>query len=396
MKILYIHQDRKLKTGAHYVNDILVKGLRKLGVEVENVYPEEDLGYFHPLLKGIRNILFFFSLIERKKDISSYDIIQGTTYTPLAFLHSKIPVFSIFGSTSYGFLKAVPSSKILNKEHSDLLKVFNDLKEKGVLISSTPCVQPVKDVSRIEIHVAKNSCLVVATSELVKKELIKNGVPQEKIAVVWNGIENFWFKALPKKRIKNNASIVYLGRMGEDSFTIKLKGINRMIYILKLFPELEKVVVGLTEKADIYKQVFDEIPKTTFYPNLKRKSVPKIFKKNYGDIVINTSRYEGFCLSLIEAMSQGLVPISFPVGVAPEIIKNGQNGFLVNNVRQMVFKINKLAKNKEQRIKMAKMAMETAKVFTAETMAKKYFELYNNELSTNVSLNSAKPIENQV
>ncbi|MEK7104145.1 MAG: hypothetical protein AAB842_01940, partial [Patescibacteria group bacterium] len=73
MKILYIHQDRRLRTGAHYINDILVRGLKRAGVEVENVYPEEDLPYFHPLLKGIRNILFFFSLIERKKDIALYD-----------------------------------------------------------------------------------------------------------------------------------------------------------------------------------------------------------------------------------------------------------------------------------------------------------------------------------
>lgn len=389
MKILYIHQDRSLRTGAHYINDILVKGLKKAGVEVDNIYPEEDLGYFHPLLKGIRNILFFFSLIERKKDIASYNIIQGTTYTPLAFLHSGIPIFSIFGSTSFGFLKAVPSSKKLCFEQADFLKIFNDLKEKGVLNGAVFCIQPVKDVSRIELHVAKNSRKVIATSELVKKELIKNGVSQGKISVIWNGIEKFWFKAKPKKRIKNNGGIVYLGRMGEDSFTVKLKGINRMIYTLKAFPNLEKIVVGLTQKPEIYKQVFSEIPKTIFYPNLKRRDVPKILKKNYGDFLINTSRYEGFSLSLVEAMSQGLIPISFSVGVAPEIIKNGQNGFLVNSVRQMIFKINKLSKDKEKRSQMAKSAMETAKMFKVEAMVQKYLDLYNIELSTNNDLNSA-------
>ncbi|MDD5738634.1 MAG: glycosyltransferase family 4 protein [Candidatus Pacebacteria bacterium] len=380
MKILYIHQDRKLKTGAHYINDILMKGLKRAGVEVENVYPEEDLGYFHPLLKGIRNILFFFSLIERKKDIASYDIIQGTTYTPLAFLHSNIPVFSIFGSTSYGFLKAVPNSKALNKEHSELFKILSELKERGVLSCVGSFSQPVKDVSRIEFHTAKNSRRVVATSQGVKSELVKNGVPQEKVAVVWNGIENFWFKTKPKKRLKKTAGLVYLGRMGEDSFTVKLKGINRMIYILRSFPNLEKVIIGLTEKKDIYSQVFHAVPKTTFYPNLKRRAMPKILKKSYGDIFINPSRYEGFCLSLVEAMSQGLIPISFSVGVAPEIIKNGQNGFLVNSVRQMIFKINKLSQDKEKRAQMAKAAFETAKMFKAEIMVKKYIELYESEL----------------
>ena len=380
IKILYIHQDRKLSTGAHYVNDILVKGFRRDGVIVENVYPEQDLGYFHPLLKGIRNILFFFSLIERKKDIASYDIIQGTTYTPLAFLHGNIPVFSMFGSTAYGFLKAVPNSKSLNKEHSDLLKIFNELKEKGALNCSASLIQPVRDISRIEFHVAKNSRKVVATSQAVKSELIRNGVPQEKIEVIWNGIENFWFKAKPKKRVKKNAAIVYLGRMGEDGFTIKLKGINRMIYILRSFSHLDKLIIGLSEKIDFYGQIFQEIPKTVFYSNLKRRKVPKILKNNYGDIFINPSRYEGFCLSLVEAMSQGLIPVSFSVGVAPEIIKNGQNGFLVNSVRQMVHRINQLSQDRGKRVQMARAAMETARMFRSETMVKKYLELYQSEL----------------
>jgi len=286
----------------------------------------------------------------------------------------------MFGSTAYGFLKAVPNSKSLNKEHSDLLKIFNELKEKGALNCSASLIQPVRDISRIEFHVAKNSRKVVATSQAVKSELIRNGVPQEKIEVIWNGIENFWFKAKPKKRVKKNAAIVYLGRMGEDGFTIKLKGINRMIYILRSFSHLDKLIIGLSEKIDFYGQIFQEIPKTVFYSNLKRRKVPKILKNNYGDIFINPSRYEGFCLSLVEAMSQGLIPVSFSVGVAPEIIKNGQNGFLVNSVRQMVHRINQLSQDRGKRVQMARAAMETARIFRSETMVKKYLELYQSEL----------------
>lgn len=392
MKILYIHQARKLRTGAHYINNITMQGLRKAGVEVDNVYPEEDLGYFHPLLKGIKNILFFFSLIERKKDISSYDIIQGTTYTPLAFLHSNVPVVSMFGSTSYGFLKNVPALKGLEKEHSELAKIFCDLKNRGIVSSLIPFIQPIRDISRIEFHVAKNSQKVIATSENIKNELVKNGVPAEKIAVIWNGIENFWFKAKPRKKLrKKQPGIVYLGRMGEDAFTVKLKGVNRMIYILRAFPQIEKIVIGLTEKTDIYSQVFREMPKTIFHLNLKRRQIPKILKKHYGDIFINPSRYEGFCLSLIEAMSQGLVPVSFPVGVAPEIINNGQNGYLVNSVRQMIFRINKLSRDKDLRTKMAMAAMETARLFRAETMTQKYLEIYKSLIP---QPNESQPLEN--
>jgi len=384
MKILFIHHDRKMKTGAHYVNDIIVKGLRRAGFTVDNVYPEEDLGYFPPLLSGIKNILFFFSLIERKKDIDSYDIIQGTTYSPLAFLHSKVPVISMFGSTTYGFLKHTSTLKGLAKEKPELAKIFGELKDAGIFNCLVPPKQPFKDTSRIEFHVAKNSSKVIVTSAIVRDELVKNGVPPEKIAFVWNGIENFWFHARQRKRVKKNANIVYLGRIGETAFNVKLKGVNRMIYVMRNLPSFDKLVIGLTKKVEEYTKIFSEIPRLQFLPNLKRRKIPRILEKHFGDIIINTSRYEGFSLSLVEAMSQGLIPITFPVGVAPEVIKNGENGFLVNNMRQMVHRISKLQQDVKTRANMAKAAFETARMFRADDMVKKYIEVYNSVKGANL------------
>lgn len=370
------------------MNEITIKSLKKSGVQIDNVYPDNDLGYFPPLLKGIRNILFFFSLVERKKDIASYDIIQGTTYTPLAFLTGTIPVISTFGSTSYGFLKQVPSLKGLNKECPSLEKIFCELKEKGIISCLNPYTRPIQDISKIELHVAKNSAKVIAASEHVKQELLKNGIAANKITVIWNGIENFWFKQRPRLRIKKQAGLAYLGRIGEDAFTVKLKGINRLIFIIRSFPQLTKNLICLTEKTQQYAEIFKDIPKLNLHLNLKRRQIPKILKKIYGDILINTSRYEGFCLSLVEAMSQGLIPISFPVGVAPEIIKSGHNGYLVNNLRQMMAKINLLAYDNKKRISMAKNAMETAKMFKVGIMVQKYLDVYNSLINENKPTNS--------
>lgn len=61
-----------------------------------------------------------------------------------------------------------------------------------------------------------------------------------------------------------------------------------------------------------------------------------------GNVFFLPSRYEGFSLSLVEAMSQGLIPVAYRVGVAPEIIKNGINGYLVNNQKEAIGAIEKL------------------------------------------------------
>ena len=112
-KVLFIHSEKKFKTGAHYINDIIIEKLKKQKYSVDNLYPTNSVDLLSPDMFGISNILFFYSLIKKHEDAKKYDIIQGTTYTPLAFIGNGMPVISHFGSTTYGFLKAVPSMKNL-------------------------------------------------------------------------------------------------------------------------------------------------------------------------------------------------------------------------------------------------------------------------------------------
>src|SRR3989337_3015302 len=107
MKIAFIHSDKKIGTGAHFINDLIASKLREKGAEVDNFYPQFLLTDTPIHFKGINNILFFYSLLETREEILRHDIIQGTTYTPLAFLLCSHPGVSHFGSTTIGVLKAV-------------------------------------------------------------------------------------------------------------------------------------------------------------------------------------------------------------------------------------------------------------------------------------------------
>jgi glycosyltransferase involved in cell wall biosynthesis len=320
--------------------------------------------------------LFFYSLISKKSKVHKYDIIQGTTYTTLAFLGNGIPTVSLFGSTTFGFLKNVPSLERIKREDDNLVRIFNGLKKYSIVERLVPLVKSSKDLSKIEIDVAKKTDLVIATSKIVKQELIRNGVPRKKIALIHNAIEDFWFKSSLQKKIKPISELVYLGRMGDDLFTIKLKGIDRFIYILKELPNLRKTIIGLCQKADKYHQFFSQFLKTTSYLSVDKRKIPKILRNHYGDLYINTGRYEGFCLSLIEAMSQGLVPITFPIGVAPEIIQDGRNGYLVHTMDDMIRKIRFLSSKKATRARMAEEAITTSRLFNSDVLIKKYTDIY--------------------
>ena len=57
-----------------------------------------------------------------------------------------------------------------------------------------------------------------------------------------------------------------------------------------------------------------------------------------------------------------LVPISYSVGIAPEIIRNGENGFLVSSNEEVEERIKELLSNAEKRLMMAEAAMKSGAV----------------------------------
>ncbi len=375
-KILFIHAEKKFKTGAQYISEIIIEKFKQQGYKVDSLYPNASIDLLSPDMSGIANILFFYSLIKKHEDSRKYEIIQGTTYTPLAFVGNGTPVISHFGSTTWGFLQAVPSLKNLEKENKELAPIFRNLHENNAIPALNDSLKPLKDISKIEIYVAKKSDVVITTSEKVRTELLKNKVPKNKIVVIHNAIEDYWFNSKIIRNVKKEASLVYLGRLGNDYFTVKLKGIPRLICLLKNYPSLNKVIIGMCHNTQQYKKVFDQILNTKTYLSLEKNKIPAVLKKHYGDIYINTSRYEGFCLSMIEAMSQGLVPIVFPFGIVPEIIENGKNGYIVHDLCEMISRINELKSNFSMRKRMAEKAMQTSKQFNSDTLIKQYIKVY--------------------
>ena len=89
------------------------------------------------------------------------------------------------------------------------------------------------------------------------------------------------------------------------------------------------------------------------------------------------SRYEGFSLSLIEAMASKMAPIAYSVGVVPEAIKNGFNGYIVKNIDQMEERVKYLISNPKRREQIASNAFQTAKDnYQIKNMLDKYFTLF--------------------
>lgn len=373
MKIAFIHSEKKIGTGAHFINDLIACKLRERDIEVNNFYPQFSLSDTPIHFKGINNILFFYSLLEKRDKILRHDIIQGTTYTPLAFLRFSKPVISHFGSTTIGFLRAVPKTSLLENKCSD---IFFRLKRSGVIRElNIKMRQPLNDIASIEQYAAERADYIIATSDIVKDNLTGAGIAAEKIEIIHNAIEDYWFET-SNTVFRNDPSLIFLGRIGEDPFTLKLKGLDRLIWLFEQFPEIEKFSVVMSRNKKLMRWMKDSIPNHSMAINIIKDSIPALLKKHMGGIALLTSRYEGFSLSLIEAMSQGLIPISFPVGVAPEIIHSGRNGFIVRSLEEAEEKIHLLLKDTSSRYQMALAAEKTARQFKSDTMIERMLMLY--------------------
>ena len=100
-------------------------------------------------------------------------------------------------------------------------------------------------------------------------------------------------------------------------------------------------------------------------------------------IAVCSSRFEGFGLTIIEAMSCGLPVISFDCPWGPRsIIVNQQDGIIVENgnVKQMANAIIELINNEEKRRNMAETALVNVQKFKLEAIAKRWkilFERYS-------------------
>lgn len=377
MKIAFIHHEQKLKVkvryGAAYINDLISNELKKNGVDVRHFYPKVKLVDAPHHLKGFNNILFFFGLLEMRNEILSCNIIQGTTYTPIAFLSFSTPIVSHFGSTTYGFIYSTPRTNQIERK---LTKILHEFKKAGIVNElNIKTRRPLRDIADIEKLVAKRATAIIATSEIVKKDLENNGIDKNKIHIVHNAIENFWFNGI--KSVFSSAELIYLGRMGQDIFTFKLKGLDRLVYIYRAFKQIPKLSIIMTGNKKVAPWLRSSISSHTVHTNLFKEEIKKKLETRCGSILLITSRYEGFCLSMAEGMSQGLIPVAFPVGVAPEIIKNGKNGYVVNSVEEMIEKIKFILENKEHRKKLSLGAIQTAKQFRPQNMTKKLISIYN-------------------
>lgn len=232
-------------------------------------------------------------------------------------------------------------------------------------------------------YLVKSSKKIIVISKKMKEILIKKeGISEEKIIVIHNGVNTKKFKPEPKKleiikklRIEDNKIILgFIGRLEEP------KGLT---YLIEAFGELGKkdivlLIVGDgTLKNELESQCKKLQIQNQVYFMGKRNDIVDLL--NIIDIFVLPSIWEGLPISLLEAMACRKKIIATNIGGVKEVIDNKKEGRLVEpkNSGQLKRAIEELIKRPKEAEKLATNTLKKVRgTFSLGRSVQRYKKIY--------------------
>lgn len=232
-----------------------------------------------------------------------------------------------------------------------------------------------------------NIAKIVCTTLAMKEEFLDEGLPEEKTAIIHNGIAVKDYK----RSYKNCDSILFVGRF------IKNKNIIVLLYaFLQIINTINKdaklIMAGDGPEMEPIKKYINELGFGSNTVLTGMISNPEKYIKEC-DVFMLPSNVEGLSNSLIEAMSYGMPCIVSNISGNLEVMGNGRNlyeikeGGFIKTEQGLLFEpsdtdglvnaYNYLRQNEQAREKIGKGAAVRIKAeFDIEIIAGKYLELY--------------------
>lgn len=182
---------------------------------------------------------------------------------------------------------------------------------------------------------------VIALSGALESRLLATGVPAARIRRIANAVDQRAFRpASPVERdvwrgqlglARQATLMIYVGRLS------RAKGVDLLVQmwprISAHHPELHLLIAGAGRdshddcEAEIHERLRSGFPGHERIRMLGATDRVAQYLKAC-DLYILPSEFEGFSIALIEALASGLPALLTPVGSVPELIRNGENGFI--------------------------------------------------------------------
>jgi len=229
---------------------------------------------------------------------------------------------------------------------------------------------------------------VVAVSEAVKKEILRyDRVTEEKIAVIYNGVDSKRFTSMNTRSIRSEfhiaPSVPIVGTVGRF---FPQKGQKYLLdAIAKLKNKLPHIVVLMIGDGPLRNELENHAKNLGIQNNVIftgiRRDIPALLSAM--DVFVFPSLWEGFGNALIEAMAAGKPIIATGIPTVKEIMNSEKLGIIVPpaNSEALAESLKSLLFNKTFAQQLGESAKERAfSSFTIDNTVQRYITLYKSIL----------------
>ncbi|MGN0236549.1 MAG: glycosyltransferase family 4 protein [Lepagella sp.] len=186
------------------------------------------------------------------------------------------------------------------------------------------------------------------------------------------------YKLTESYQLTNNKRVMAAGRL------CKQKGFDLLIQAWRLLPESlrEEWHLDIFGSGEDQEELQKEINDAGLSDSIILAGRTAEIEKEYAShsIFCFSSRYEGFGMTLMEAMAMGVAPVSFDCPCGPsDLIEDGVSGYLVEseNVKEFANRLSHLMENEEDRLRISKNAIKRIELnFTEEIVMNKWDVLF--------------------
>jgi len=182
------------------------------------------------------------------------------------------------------------------------------------------------------------------------------------LATVTNGID----LALHEYFEKPGEDLVFLGRIHPD------KGVHLAIEVAQQ-QKRKLIIAGIIQDEQYFKEKIEpwiDGEKICFMGAVGPKGRNELFKKAYALLHLNTLK-ERFGLVLAEANASGVPVIAMDQGSCREVILDGETGFLVQNVKEALSKLERIPS-----LSRSKCRERVVKNYSVDCMVTQYEKVY--------------------
>ncbi|AEC51939.1 glycosyltransferase [Pyrococcus sp. NA2] len=219
----------------------------------------------------------------------------------------------------------------------------------------------------------------IAISHFVAEDVQRTlGVPDEQIHIVYDPVSEDFFNI---EKIDMSGIIFYPARLIPRKNHLSL---IKALGILKKdgLSHFTLALTGVVEDKEYFNKIMQLVRKYDLNNNvmfLGKISKEKLFEYySKASIVVLTSLEESFSLAVAEAMATGTPVVASPVGVVPEAITHGKNGFVINprDPHDIAEKLRIVLEDDKKRRCMGKRAKKTADKWRSENIARDLMKLW--------------------